>query len=131
MWKQCPEGKTGSACDMATTIPFDSTKGTVAYLTEWLNSANSTGSAQGLGYTDWRIPTVKELSSLADRCQKSQSGTNVAINELFPNTQSASYVTANGNVNVSNDYWFVSFINGEIGSAPLTNKYLRLVRAGQ
>lgn len=129
MWKQCPEGKTGSACDMATTIPFDSTKGTVVYLTEWLNSVNSSGSAQGLGYTDWRIPTVKELSSLADRCQK--SGVNVAIDDLFPNTQSSSYVTANGNVNVSNEYWFVSFTNGDVGSGPLINKNLRLVRAGQ
>ena len=131
MWKQCPEGKTGTACDITTTVAFDPTKNTPTYLTDWLASVNSAGSALGLGYSDWRIPTVKELSSLADRCQNSQISTNVAIDNLFPNTQSSSYVTANGNVNVANEYWYVSFIFGDVGSAPLVNKNLRLVRAGQ
>jgi Protein of unknown function (DUF1566) len=123
MWKQCAEGAVGNQCNATAPTPFSST-------TNILNRLDAVNAdpALGLGYADWRIPTVKELASLVDRC----TGTTLAINNsVFPNTQSVSYISASYNASDKLQFWYVDFSGGTVAFASPANKYLRLVRAGQ
>jgi hypothetical protein len=124
MWKQCAEGATGSSCSSSNPTPFSSATNILAQL----DAVNAAPASLGLGYADWRIPTVKELASLVDRC----TGTTLAIdNTVFPNNQSLSYVSASYDANDNTRFWYVDFSGGAVAVASPSNKYLRLVRAGQ
>jgi hypothetical protein len=98
-----------------------------------VRQVNAASASLGAGHADWRVPTVKELASLVDRC----TSNNLAIAEgYFPGTMPSSYVSASYDASASNTVpWFVNFSGGEIAPLP-TNQwssglYLRLVRAGQ
>lgn len=124
MWRQCTEGASGNQCSATGPITFTST----ASILNRLDAVNADPAVLGLGYADWRIPTVKELASLVDRC----TGTALSINNsVFPNTQSISYVSATYNASDNLQFWYVDFSGGTVGINSPSNKYLRLVRAGQ
>jgi hypothetical protein len=87
--------------------------------------------AAGLcGFTDWRLPTVKELESIVDF-----SGTNTAAVDpnYFPNTNfTVNTWTASPLANYSSYAWAVNFKEGNTVIAPRDSKYaVRLVRGGQ
>jgi hypothetical protein len=131
MWKQCTEGDAGAQCTQASTVRFNTATSPdttmVTYMANWVKNVNANASTLGSGYSDWRIPTVKELASLVDRCRSSP-----AINTtIFPNTMSGSYITSTVNANGINTFWYVDFFDGAVGVASPVGKYLRLVRAGQ
>jgi len=125
MWKQCAEGlsTTTTPCDTGTHQTFT-----------WqaaLQQAASVNTGGGYaGYTDWRVPSVRELQSLIERACVTPS-----INStLFPNTLST---TGNGITwssspvaGASGMAWYVNFVDG--GGNPtggITNpQFLRLVR---
>jgi hypothetical protein len=84
------------------------------------DGSTCTGSAatytheQALAYaktqTGWRLPTVKELSSLADKTRS-----NPAIDTTaFPATPAEGYWTSSPLVGVSNDAWLVHFYDGGV-----------------
>jgi hypothetical protein len=127
MWMQCNNGQSGTGC-AGTKTAYTSASQMLADL----NAVNQSPTA-GLGYSDWRIPTVKELNSLANRvCTDNSAG---AINAVvFPNSGQLSNVTATVYAPNSALIWAVDFSNGTISPAdPATGggRPMRLVRAGQ
>jgi hypothetical protein len=80
------------------------------------------------GHTDWRLPNVKELSSLVDT-----ACANVTMNtDIFPGVIRSEYWSSSPNVNRASDAWAVDFATGRVRSAGKTAKSLpvRLVRGG-
>jgi hypothetical protein len=77
------------------------------------------------GYTNWRMPSKKELQSLVDYSKDSPS-----INSNFLNTASQRYWSSVSSVENSSNAWYVHFIDGYSNHLSKTNSYyVRCVRA--
>lgn len=76
---------------------------------EWKEANKQAHEISLAGYIDWRLPTVQELSLLAElRCQKP------AINlDLFPNTKGEDYWSSTEFINNLDSAWLVHFGFGE------------------
>jgi len=86
--------------------------------------------AEGLGfagYSDWRLPNVKELQSIVDY------GTyNPAIDSVFTNTQSDSYWSSTTYAGYAGYAWRVNFNGGYVYDGGKDyDYYVRPVRGGQ
>ncbi|MDD2925569.1 DUF1566 domain-containing protein, partial [Rhodoferax sp.] len=116
-WKRCAEGQTwsGTTCEgFATVLTYSDAKAT---------------SASFAGHSDWRVPTMQELLSIAE-----ESTYRPAINTtLFPNTPMAHFWSSDIiDADNSNLAWGVEFGWGSIFSELRNNGYrLRLVRGTQ
>jgi len=120
MWKVCQEGTSGAACATGTESLMD--------WSDALNRANIANSAAFAGYTDWRLPNVKELESIIERC-----GFNSAINKvIFPAQFGGRYWSSTTyQVNRAQAFW-VSYDVGQIETADkgIVLNSVRLVRGG-
>ena len=77
------------------------------------------------GHADWRLPNVKELTSLVDYRQSSPA-IDVAA---FPNTSSSFYWSASSRASSSSSAWVVNFDVGNVSSNDETsNNFVRCVR---
>jgi hypothetical protein len=81
------------------------------------------------GHTDWRLPNVKELKSLADMTRYFPTPT---INPVFTSTQSSLYWSSTTNVDIGNpnSAGAVSFVDGSVfyGLTKNSQIYVRCVR---
>ena len=126
MWKQCPEGSSGSTCSVGSASAFTS----AAQLIAQAKAANVADAPAGLGYSDWRIPTRNEMASLLGR---NCTGNLAAPASIIASNGSLNFATATLDADApTTRLWSVNFEDGSVGqtlmSAPM---HLRLVRAGQ
>ena len=121
MWKQCSEGQSGTDCSGGTAT-------TKTWQVALQVPANINTQGGFAGYSDWRLPNIKELKSLVElRCFLP------AINAThFPNTKSSGYWSSSPNGDHSSYAWRVVFISGDGLNNNRSNfNYVRLVRTGQ
>jgi len=116
IWKQCTEGQTGSTCS-----------GSGISMT-WQNALNTANSSAFASFSDWRLPSVKELQSLVEYGCSSPS-----INlTIFPNTQSDFYWSSTSSAGGASTAWIISSGEGGFSNSNKTITYrVRLVRGGQ
>lgn len=120
MWKRCAEGLSGETC----------ATGTASSIT-WSNAIAAAEGSTFAGFTDWRLPNVKELHSIVETC-----GNDLAINQsIFPGTPSiaggAVFWSASTSVATPTDAWLVAFERGgALPTGKTSRLYVRLVRAG-
>jgi hypothetical protein len=82
--------------------------------------------AEGLcGYTDWRMPNLGELQSIADL----GSGSPTIDSNYFPNTNSEVYWSESVVVSSTGFAWGVdfSYVEGNLGATKNSDHYVRLV----
>lgn len=116
MWKKCLEGTVYSNGDCT---------GTAAVYT-WSDALDQGASSVFAGYTDWRLPNIKELQSIVE--EKCNSP---AINDktTFPATPVASVNWSNSPRSGTQKTWTVNFQYGVVSSADRTDSnHVRLVR---
>ena len=118
MWDRCALGQSGVSCASGTASTFT--------WKEALNAAPALGTYKG--YSDWRLPNVKELRSLVEECR-----VNPSINEFtFPNTPASFFWSGSPSAGGATDAWYVYFYGGIalIADRSVADQ-VRLVRAGQ
>ena len=83
-------------------------------------------------YTDWRLPTPKELQSLVDY-SISSPGPTIINTTAFPGTQPAGYWSSTTDAGITGYAWTVYFGGGGVGYGDKTTDggYVRAVRSGQ
>ena len=121
IWKQCVEGLSGNTCAIGSAETFN--------WQQALQRAQTVNSSGGFaGFSDWRLPTIKELSSLVEhQC------VDPAINlTRFPNASNHWLWSSSAVAGSADNAWGVYF-NG--GSTDWYNEddynQVRLVRSGQ
>jgi hypothetical protein len=101
MWKQCLEGLSGADCATGTAINF--TWQQALQKPEIVNDADGFA-----GYTDWRLPNIRELRSIVEE-QCSSPAINVT---RFPNTPSSDVWSGSPVAFKSESAWVVNFYDG-------------------
>ena len=119
MWKRCAEGQTwdGATCT-----------GTASALNWQAALAAAAATSTFAGYSDWRLPSIKELQSIVESC-----GYGPAINTtIFPATPASDFWSASSYGPIPALAWYVRFGDGLVNAAvkPLI-LHVRLVRGGQ
>jgi len=100
MWKQCSEGLSGvNSCATGSAISFT-----------WDAALQLAPSVVFAGYSDWRLPNIKELGSLIASDRHSPSINSV----LFPNSTPSAYWSSSPSAINSDRSWLLDFYyNGQ------------------
>lgn len=120
MWKKCSEGQIEDDCS-----------GGNAQVYNWMEALEKVQLVNVgggfVGYMDWRLPNIKELTSIVE-----EACYNPSINiEVFPNTPSSAWFwSSSPYINDDSRAWFVDFGYGGYDSfdSKNNNHLIRLVR---
>jgi len=67
------------------------------------------GKLEHHGYTDWRLPTIKEFQALVDRTQSSPA---LSVGHPFTNVRNGYYWSSSGGVNIVEYVWLMDMTYG-------------------
>lgn len=126
VWDQCPYGLSGSTCTTVTT-------GTTLLATwpQALAAAVAANASGYKGFTDWRVPNVAELESIA-KIDSYTPGVPAIDTGAFPGTPVSRFWTSTTYAPLPSDAWVVNFGNGNtLADRKTESVYVRLVRSGQ
>lgn len=116
MWAQCVVGVSGVSCDNG-----------AAEAMNWAAALEHAQTSDLAGYSDWRLPNIKELYSLVDF-----NRVEPAINlNVFPSTTADYTWSSSPMIDFAQDSWFVNFkagLNWFKGRS--SDMLVRLVRSG-
>lgn len=120
MWRRCAEGMSGDACQAGSPVAKT-----------WIEALNTAQASTFAGYTDWRVPNVKELHSLVEnRCMRPAVNT-----EVFPRFTASYFWTSTPHAAYSDRAWYVGFEYGSDnhaytngGMTKVTGAFVLLVR---
>jgi len=109
---------------------YDGSSGTPGDGTDTLDCITALNNANFSGYSDWRLPTIKELSTIID---SSIAYPGPTINtDYFPNTQSYDYWSSTTHAVDPYNAWSVGFTDGYLnGGIKSFSRNVRAVRGGQ
>ncbi|MCI5149984.1 MAG: DUF1566 domain-containing protein [Candidatus Electrothrix sp. MAN1_4] len=121
MWKKCLEGVSGTSCTIGSPDSFT-----------WQQALEQPGvvnnGAGFAGYTDWRLPNIKELISIVEE-QCSEPAMNL---DRFPNALTSEIWSGSPHAFYAGYAWFVNFSNGTSDPrSRSTSVAVRLVRSGK
>lgn len=118
IWQRCAEGMTASASGCT---------GTASVFTHEAALVRASTQAKATGVA-WRLPNVKELSSIADR-SRIRPAIDMAV---FLATPANLFWSSSPHAGNANEAWNVSFNDGIVSkSSRGSANYVRLVRAGE
>jgi hypothetical protein len=125
-WKRCAEGQTwlnGTCTGTASTHAFTDTAPVTNANTMVVDSVTGFN-----GKIDWRVPTIRELSTLVDYTVPNAAAK--INNTLYPNTPNAMFWSSTSSVQTVNNGWYLYFFEGygNDNESKTQAKYLRLVR---
>ena len=130
MWKRCAEEKfwDGSSCNDNQYHPEVWLGGRI-----WMDalqraqSVNAGTGGNNLGYIDWRVPNIKELSSIVEN----QCWVPTSNNSVFPKTSALWYWSSSPDAYSGRYAWGVNFVSGKYSAENKSNwGTVRLVRNG-
>lgn len=126
MWKKCTEGQSGQ--DPLTCMYGSLNQFNWQEALQRAENVNAGTAGTNLNYTDWRVPNIKELASIAEEQCDSP-----AINDsVFPDTPSSGFWSASPYAANADSSWYVYFLDGSgSGNYKHSSYYVRLVRGGQ
>jgi len=123
MWKQCVEGQTASSGSCSA--------GPVAGTYTWAAATATCDGLEFAGYSDWRLPNIKELASIV----KFQNTAPAIDTTYFPETTYSPAINGNyywsstTRVSYTPNKWVVSFTYGTVVDIGATfSRYVRCVR---
>lgn len=116
MWKRCTEGKNNDATCTGTAATY-----------VWTSALSQCETLTFAGYSDWRLPNMKELISILN-----YANLNPSINiTYFPSTINGFYWSGTTYVGSTPNAWYVYFADGGVtNSLKVNTYYARCVRAG-
>jgi hypothetical protein len=117
MWMRCAYGQSWDSANSTCT-------GTPVQIT-WQDALQLSTTLSDGGYSDWRLPNVKELATVVEkRC------VNPSVNEvLFPATSPENFWTSTTVVGTESSAWSIAFYNGKNNTKDkLLDLHVRFVR---
>jgi hypothetical protein len=131
MWQKCSVGQNNDTTCSGTAATYNWYQAAGVYDATYNSSSqNICGSLRLGGYSDWRLPTKKELQKIVDYSIPSPGPT--IVGAYFPNTVSSYYWSSTTNAYDPGYAWVVGFGSGHVvyNLKSLYN-YVRCVRGGQ